>query len=149
MPTSYDGTLLDHLAEHIRYLSTASSFWFSVNSSYDHGCHLSKRMGMSPQDYEYLLVAASLAHFHQKWGFSIKITKWKLFLEGHQFTTTNCMGTVEVDTKKLDLNACIIGVSPKHREQVYFIRIGVLTVHSPRKIEMQKDSDGRMMVIPP
>jgi hypothetical protein len=37
---------------------------------------------MSPQDYEYLLVAASLAHFvHQKQGFSIKISKWKLFLE--------------------------------------------------------------------
>jgi hypothetical protein len=36
MSTIYDGTLLDHLAEHIRYLSTASSFWFSVNSSYDH-----------------------------------------------------------------------------------------------------------------
>jgi hypothetical protein len=105
-------------------------------------------MGMSPQDYEYLLVAANLAHFHQKRGFSIKISKWKLFLEGHQFATTNCMGTVEVDTKKLDLNACINGVSPKHREQVYFIRIGVLTVHSPRKIEMQKDSDGQMMVIP-
>jgi hypothetical protein len=52
MPTSYDGTLLDHLAEHSRYLSTASSFWFSVNSSYDHGCHLSKQMGMSPQDNE-------------------------------------------------------------------------------------------------
>ncbi len=67
----------------------------------------------------------------------------------HWFATTNCLGTVEVDTKKLDLNACINGVSPKHREQVYFIRIGVLTVHSPRKIEMQKDSDGRMMVIPP
>jgi hypothetical protein len=117
MPTSHDGTLLDHLAEHIRYLSTASSFWFSVNSSYDHGCHLSKQMGMSPQDYD-LLVAANLAHFHQKWGFSIKISKWKLFLEGHQFATTNCMGTVEVDTNKLDLNACINGVSPKHREQV-------------------------------
>ena len=81
MPTSYDGTLLDHLAEHIRYLSTASSFWFSVNSSYDHGCHLSKRMGMSPQDYEYLLVAANLAHIHQKRGFSIKISKWKIFLQ--------------------------------------------------------------------
>jgi hypothetical protein len=106
-------------------------------------------MGMSPQNYEYLLVAANLAHFHQKRGFSIKISKWKLFLEGHQFATTNCMGTVEVDAKKLDLNACINGVSPKHREQVYFIQIGVLTVHSPRKIEMQKDSDGRMMVIPP
>jgi hypothetical protein len=81
MPTSYDGTLLDHLAEHSRYLSTASSFWFSVNSSYDHGCHLSKQMGMSPQDYEYPPVAVNLANFHQKWGFSIKISKWKLFLK--------------------------------------------------------------------
>ena len=149
MPTSYDGTLLDHLAEHIRYLSTASSFWFSVNSSYDHGCHLSKRMGMSPQDYEYLLVAANLAHFHQKRGFSIKISKWKLFLEGHQFATTNCMGRVEVDTKKLDLNACINGVSPKHRLKNHFIRIGILHHNSPRKIEMQKYSDGRLIVTPP
>jgi hypothetical protein len=29
-------------------------------------------LGISPQDYEYLLVAANLAHFHQTWGFSIK-----------------------------------------------------------------------------
>ena len=36
MPTSYDGTLLDHLAKHIMYLSSASSFWFSLNSSYNH-----------------------------------------------------------------------------------------------------------------
>ena len=136
MSTIYDGTLLDHLAEHIKYLATASSFWFSVNSSYDHGCHLSKRIGMSPQDYEYLLVAANLAHFHQTWGFSIKISKWKLFLEGHRFAKTNCMGmgTVEIDAKKLDINACINGLSPKHRELVYFIRIGVNTDQSPKKL---------------
>jgi hypothetical protein len=85
MPTSYDGTLLDHLAEHMVYLSAASSFWFSLNSSYDHGCHLSKRLGMSPQDYEYLLVAANLAQFHPKWGFSIKILKWKVFLQESVF----------------------------------------------------------------
>jgi hypothetical protein len=42
MPTSYDGTLLDHLAELMVYLSTASSFWFSLDSSYDHEFHLSK-----------------------------------------------------------------------------------------------------------
>ena len=36
MSTSYDGTLLDHLAEHMIYLSTASSFWFSPNLSNDH-----------------------------------------------------------------------------------------------------------------
>ncbi len=59
---------------------------------------------MSPQDYKHLLVASHLAHFHQKWGFSIKIPKWKLFLKGHRFAKTNYMGTVEIDTKKLDLH---------------------------------------------
>jgi hypothetical protein len=97
MQASYDGTLLEHLADHIMYLSTASSFWFSLNFSFDHGCHLSKQMGMSPQDNEYLLLAANLAHFHKKGGFPIKILMWKLFLEGHLFATTNCMDTVEVE----------------------------------------------------
>ena len=59
------------------------------------------------------------------------------------------MGTVEIDTKKLDLNACINGVSPKHSEQVYFIRIGIINDYSPPKNEMQKYSDGRMIVTPP
>ena len=112
MTTTYDGTLLDHLAEHMMYLSAASSFWFSLNSSYDHDCHLSKRLGMSPQDYEYLLVAANLAQFHPKWGFSIKILKWKLFLEGHQFLTVNCMGTIEISSKMLDLKEkCHFGLA--------------------------------------
>ena len=103
---------------------------------------------MSPLDYEYLLVAADLAHIHQQRGFCIKIPKWKLFLEGHLFATTNCTGTMEVDTKKLDLNAYVNGVSPKNRQQVYFIWIGVLAVHSPRKIKMQTDSDGQMVITP-
>ncbi len=98
-------------------------------------------MDMFPQDYEYLLVAANLAHFHQRWGFSIKISKWKLFLEGHRFATTNCMGmgTVEIVAKKLDINACINGLPPKHRELVYFIRNGVNTYLSPEKIEEQTE----------
>ena len=130
------------------YLSSASSFWFSLDSSYDHEFHLSKRFGMSPQDYERLLVAAHLAHFHKKWGFSIKKVNWNLFVEGHRFkTTTKCTGTFEVDAKKLDLKACINGVSPKHRLKNHFIRIGILHQNSPRKIE--KDSDGRLIVIPP
>ena len=41
------------------------------------------------------------------------------------------------------------GEPPKHRMKVNFIRIGVLHDNSPRKIEMQKDSDGRMIVTPP
>jgi hypothetical protein len=63
MSTSYDGSLLDHLAEYMIYLSTASSFWFSLDSSYHHEFHLSKQFGMSPQGYERLLVVAHLAHF--------------------------------------------------------------------------------------
>ena len=55
MSTSYDGSFLDHLAEFLIYLSTASSFWFSLDSSYDHECHLSKQFGTSPQDYEHPL----------------------------------------------------------------------------------------------
>jgi len=104
---------------------------------------------MMPKDYEYLLVAADLAHFHKRWGFSIKIMKWKLFLEGHRFPTINCDDTFEVDVKKVDLNAFIEGESPKHMEKLNFIRIGVLHAKSPRKIEMQKDSDGLMIVTPP
>jgi hypothetical protein len=50
MSKSYDGSILDHLVEYMIYLSTASSFLFSLNSSYDHEFHLSKRFGMSPQD---------------------------------------------------------------------------------------------------
>ena len=105
-------------------------------------------MGMSPQDYEYLLVAAKLAHSHQRWGFSIKISKWKLFLEGHRFVTTNCMGmgTVEIDAKKLDINACINGLPPKHRELVYFIRIGVNTDLSPRNVDIERPDDGNVLI---
>jgi hypothetical protein len=69
---------------------------------------------MSPQVYKYVLVAANLAIFHTKWGFSIKNIKWKLFIEGHQFTASNCVCMFEVDTKKINLNTYINGVSPVH-----------------------------------
>ncbi len=96
------------------YLST-TSFWFSINSSYTHCCHLSKRLGMSPQDYEYLLVAANLAHFHERWGLSIKKFKWNLFIDGHHFSVRKCIGTFEIDSKTMDLNSFINGVTPEHR----------------------------------
>jgi hypothetical protein len=147
MVMSYEVNSLDHLAEHMICLSTASSFWFSLNSSYDHEFHLSKQLGITPQDYEFLLVAADLALFHKRYGFSIKPMKWKVFLEGHRFTTINCDRTFEVDEKKVDLNALMKGKPPKHRMKVNFIRIGVLHANSPRKIEMQKGSDGLMIVI--
>jgi hypothetical protein len=41
MWSNFDGPILDNLATHMKYLSTASS-------SYDHKFHLSKQLGMSP-----------------------------------------------------------------------------------------------------
>ncbi len=39
--------LLGHLAEHMLFLSTATSFWYSCNSSFDHGLHPLRRLGMT------------------------------------------------------------------------------------------------------
>jgi hypothetical protein len=55
MSASYDGTILDHLAEHMLYLSMASLFWFSLSLSHDHGFHLSQQLGITPHDYAALL----------------------------------------------------------------------------------------------
>jgi hypothetical protein len=34
-------------------------------------------------------------------------SQWKVFLEGYLFSTINCDGTFEVDTKKMDIDAFI------------------------------------------
>ena len=76
--------------------------------------------------------------------------KWKVFLEGYLFSTINCDGTIEVDTKKMYIDAFIQGEPPKKRKDIAFIRIGVLKASSHRKVEMQKDPhDGRTITSPP
>ena len=136
MSLSYDGGLLGHLAEHMLYLSTTPSFWYSLNSSYDHGFHLSHRLGMTPHDYERLLAAANLAHYHPKWGFTNMVDRWKMFIEGHHFYTYNSTGSfkVKIDAKKLNFDALLLGMSAKHRRRVHVIRIGVSTDLSPKKL---------------
>ena len=91
MSLRYDGSLLDHLAEHLIFLSTAPSFWYSLNSRYDHGFHISHHLGMTLHDYKRLLAAANLAHCHPKCGFTMLVDRWKMFLEGHHFYTYNSM----------------------------------------------------------
>ena len=55
MATSYNSISHHHLADHLIYLSSSYSFWFSLNSRYDHEFYLSKRLGMSRQGYECLV----------------------------------------------------------------------------------------------
>ncbi len=55
----------------------------------------------------------------------------------------------EVDAKTVDLNAFMNGMSAKQWERSHFIRIRVLATNSPRKIQMQRCNDGRMIATPP
>ena len=127
MSSCSDASIMDHLAEFLLFLSTGPSFWFSINLSYDHDCHLSKRFGMTPQNYKCILVASDLAHYHPKWGFSVKVLRLKAFFDGHRFfkskgtATINCTGTFKIDTKKLDLNVFINGRPIQHRCAVHMI----------------------------
>jgi hypothetical protein len=72
---------------------------------------------MSPQDYEYLLVASNLAERHRKFGFTIKLTLLNAFLNGHRFCKSNRTVPFEVATNRMDYNAlpagcCIISCHP-------------------------------------
>jgi len=48
------------MANFLEFISSAQSFWFSLNTSYDHGCHLASRFRLDPDEYEALLIVAGL-----------------------------------------------------------------------------------------
>jgi hypothetical protein len=66
-------SILDHMAEHLRFLSSAQSFWFTLDTSYGHGCHVARRFCLKPHDYEVLLIVAGLA-LYSRYGFKMKPT---------------------------------------------------------------------------
>lgn len=149
MSSSYD-LILDHIAHILHFLSDAPSFWFTLNTSYDHDFHLSKRFGMSAREYECLLIAADLASYTPKKGFAIKPKRWKSFITGHRFTNLEC-GNIELDSKQFDIDAMINGTPPdiKNRAFHHVIRIGVKYKDYHTRIEWQKDDLGRMVTTPP
>ena len=75
-------SILDHIAEMLQFISNTQSFWFTLDTSYNHGCHLANRFCLEPNDYEVLLVVAGLAHY-TRFGFALKPTAWSKFLGGH------------------------------------------------------------------
>ena len=66
---------MDHIADFLKFISNAQSFWFSLDTSYGHGCHLANQFRLEPNDYEVLLVVAGLAHY-TRFGFTMKPTAW-------------------------------------------------------------------------
>ncbi len=34
---------MDHIADYLTFISNIQSFWFTLNTSYNHGCHLASQ----------------------------------------------------------------------------------------------------------
>ena len=114
---------MDHIADFLKFISSAQSFWFSLDTSYDHGCHLASRFRLDPEEYEALLIVAGLASY-TRFGFQIKADAWRKFLGGRWFVADDC--PIELDIKKIDLDAYIDGTPPSWLKQkkFYVVRIG-------------------------
>jgi hypothetical protein len=146
--SSSSQSILDHIADFLKFISNTQSFWFTLDTSYNHGCHLANRFGLEPNDYEVLLIVAGLAH-HTRFGFAMKPTAWSKFLRGHRFASDDC--EIELTSKMVDLDAYIDGTPPSRlkRRKFYVVRIGNKTERSPNKIEEQMGQDGRCITTPP
>jgi hypothetical protein len=103
---------------------------------------------LEPNDYEVLLVVAGLAHY-TRFGFVMKPKAWSKFLGGHHIASDDC--EIELDIKKIDLDAYFDGTPPSRLKQkkFYTVRIGNKTEQSPNKIEEQMGQDGRLITPPP
>ena len=93
---------MDHIADFLKFISRVQSFWFTLDTSYSHGCHLANRFRLEPNDYEVLLVVAGLAHY-TRFGFAMKLTAWSKFSGGHWFSSDDY--EIGLDSKKIDLDA--------------------------------------------
>ena len=59
MSQSFD-TLLNRIADYLQFISNTHLFWFMLNTSYDHDCHLANCIYLEPNDYKVLLIVAGL-----------------------------------------------------------------------------------------
>jgi hypothetical protein len=139
---------LNHIADFLKFISNTQSFWFTLDTSYNHGCHLANRFRLEPNDFEVLLVMAGLASY-TRFGFAVKPAAWSKFLQGHRFASDDC--EIELEITKIGLDAYIDGTPPSRLKQknFYVIRIGNKTERSPNKIEEQMGQDGRLIATPP
>ena len=55
--------LLDHIAEFLLFLPDTPLFWFTINTNYDHGCHLNGRFRFNMEDYNVLIIIAGLVSY--------------------------------------------------------------------------------------
>jgi hypothetical protein len=90
--SSSSEVILDHIADCLRFISKAQSFWFMLNTSYDQGCHLTNQFRLDPEEYEALLIVAGLAVLciQDLAGFQIKAMASLL---SHCLSLSSCCST--------------------------------------------------------
>jgi hypothetical protein len=54
-------SILAHIADYLKLISGAQSFWYMLNTSYNHDCHLARWFRLEPNNYKVLLIIAGLA----------------------------------------------------------------------------------------
>ena len=59
------------IADFLKFIFSTQSYWFSLDTSYDHGCHLANRFCLDPDEYEALFIVAGLV-LYTRFGFQIK-----------------------------------------------------------------------------
>ncbi len=62
--SSSSESILDHIADYLKFVSGAQSFWFTLNTSYNHDCHLASRFRLEPIDYEVFSSSPALHRIH-------------------------------------------------------------------------------------
>jgi hypothetical protein len=145
MSTSCE-SILDHIAEYL-LISDTQSFWFTLNTSYDHGFHLVHHFRLEPNNYKVLLLVANLASY-TRFGFAIKPRAWTKFLGGHRFAVHDCV--IEFEQKKIDLYAYIDGArrSQLKQRKFYVVQIGNKNETLPNRIEDQMGRDRQLITTP-
>jgi hypothetical protein len=103
--SSSSEALLDHIANFLKFISSTQLFWFLLDTSYDHGCHL--------DEYEALLTIAGLASYTR-----CGCLDWRKFLSGRRFVADDC--PIEFEQKKIDLDAYINGTPQSRLQQRKF-----------------------------
>ena len=107
----------ESILDHLKFISGAQSFWYTLNTSFNHDCHLVSQFRLEPNNYEVLLVVAGLTSY-TRFGFAIKPMAWIKFLGGHQFAVDG-----QVRTKKIDIDAIINVTTPScsNRGKLYIV----------------------------
>jgi hypothetical protein len=88
---------LDYIADFLKFISNTQSYWFSLDTSYNHGSHFANQIRLDPEEYKALLIVAGLA-LCTRFGFQIKATAWRKLIGGSQFVVDNC--AIELRNRK-------------------------------------------------